>query len=694
MILFAQFLISLLSSHFYLKGKILKKLNRPAEEYLEAYKKSESLAPPEMSHIARYKLHSSLFKLLISLNFSDYDLLYKYVAQNSEKESIKKEINSQASNKMEREKEKHENESTSFQDFATPHPLVSSPGRATKLLRSIRNALESCHQLNSKGVHTYHKSVFMLSETYRVCKNPKFKKRFNILESLFETEKVPLQKTRARKFLFKDEGPLLTGVDKLGMRYHDRMDSYAKKYLDTYIPMLSEKKDLVSLRKLFQRLETFNSKSIFNKFSSEVFLRLACAPLVGFDSLEKLVGMEEMERDLGENDPTQEMAKAKLSEEASEVMFACHLLSTLSDARLKESKPTNGAHASLKKTSEEMNDALVRVYKLNARLKGISSSSSFTLNQIKEDCDTWAKKFVGEKPTTSKKAKPTKRKLEKSEIKKEGKEESGEKKKATRKSSSRKSPPTKKSRTSNSYTIPYYLPKGTNESEVHFPLIFGSISIESLGEIPESPEKFHDKNYIYPPGFRSVKMYNLKNKGKTKFISEILNVQGELKFQVTVEGMAKPFVGNKTSSVWKSALSRGKKNISVSGPEYFGLSIPFVRKLIQELPNANLCSKYVRINFVSNNELGVEASEESQTRGKMGGENAEVKMEDENHEEEQATPAEPIQESFQMDSIPIDPIVHANDQMDFFNSELNAQTPILPMLRTTFDMEENLDIEN
>ena len=48
------------------------------------------------------------------------------------------------------------------------------------------------------------------------------------------------------------------------------------------------------------------------------------------------------------------------------------------------------------------------------------------------------------------------------------------------------------------------------------------------------------------------------------------------------------------SGVWMKVLQslKRKPNISVSGPEMYGLSHPLVKRLIEELPNAKNCLEY------------------------------------------------------------------------------------------------------
>lgn len=46
-----------------------------------------------------------------------------------------------------------------------------------------------------------------------------------------------------------------------------------------------------------------------------------------------------------------------------------------------------------------------------------------------------------------------------------------------------------------------------------------------------------------------------------------------------------------------------KSSNTISGPEYFGLTNPFVKEMIEELPNAEKCTKYKKKKMALQNKL-------------------------------------------------------------------------------------------
>ncbi|KAJ2482041.1 hypothetical protein IWW56_001315 [Coemansia sp. RSA 2131] len=149
------------------------------------------------------------------------------------------------------------------------------------------------------------------------------------------------------------------------------------------------------------------------------------------------------------------------------------------------------------------------------------------------------------------------------------------------------------------------LPRGA-DGHITFPITIGrgpdQIEIQNLGRIVWDPETYHTSRYIWTPGFRSSRVYPSIKTGEPGcvYTSEILEGNGDMPvFQVTASDMPnKPFRASSSSGVWKQILdlltAKGATvKTHASGPQMYGLSHLGVTKAIQELDNANKCSKYI-----------------------------------------------------------------------------------------------------
>ncbi|KAI8324543.1 hypothetical protein GQ54DRAFT_296056 [Martensiomyces pterosporus] len=138
-----------------------------------------------------------------------------------------------------------------------------------------------------------------------------------------------------------------------------------------------------------------------------------------------------------------------------------------------------------------------------------------------------------------------------------------------------------------------------------FPIVVGrgqdEVRIHDLGKVKWEPETYHTSRYIWTVGFKSTRVYpSMKDmSSKCVYTSEILD-GGEMPvFQVTASDMAdSPFRASSSSGVWKQILDiLMAKGVGVkthaSGPQMYGLSHLGVTKAIQELENADRCSKYI-----------------------------------------------------------------------------------------------------
>ena len=131
------------------------------------------------------------------------------------------------------------------------------------------------------------------------------------------------------------------------------------------------------------------------------------------------------------------------------------------------------------------------------------------------------------------------------------------------------------------------------------------VTVESLGEV-KIKKDFVTQQYILPVGFKTARMYprldNLDE--RTKWLQEITEgPNGEPQFTLTAEEGCEPISAKSATAAWAEVLKRVKavreargemaKKTAISGPEFFGYSLPNIRLMIESLPNADNCKEYV-----------------------------------------------------------------------------------------------------
>ena len=126
----------------------------------------------------------------------------------------------------------------------------------------------------------------------------------------------------------------------------------------------------------------------------------------------------------------------------------------------------------------------------------------------------------------------------------------------------------------------------------------------SLGRVVHDRPNFHSNNYIWPAGYRSVRMFfSAKNpSNRVSWTCEILDVGEEApEFRLTPEDdRGNTIVGHTATAVWSEVLKLVKEKRvdseksmgNISGPEYFGFSHPTIARLLEELPDAQKCTRY------------------------------------------------------------------------------------------------------
>ena len=113
---------------------------------------------------------------------------------------------------------------------------------------------------------------------------------------------------------------------------------------------------------------------------------------------------------------------------------------------------------------------------------------------------------------------------------------------------------------------------------------------------------YHSEKNFFPIGFKSLREYTsmFKVGTRSQYICEILDGGPRPLFKVTCsEDPGNPLIRDSSSGVWIDICKRindiqGNKrtNVTVSGPDRYGLAEPGVNQLLQCLPNAERCIRY------------------------------------------------------------------------------------------------------
>ncbi|KAJ7559003.1 hypothetical protein O6H91_04G065300 [Diphasiastrum complanatum] len=146
------------------------------------------------------------------------------------------------------------------------------------------------------------------------------------------------------------------------------------------------------------------------------------------------------------------------------------------------------------------------------------------------------------------------------------------------------------------------------------PIVLGSLCVLSLGKIVKDSEYFHDHKYIWTEGYTAIRKFSsMKDPSKVvNYRMEILRspVMRSLPvFHVTPDD-GDVVEGSSASACWKrifekvskakcssaasaSGQTEKKRPVYKSGPAMFGFANAQVSRLIQALPSARACSKFM-----------------------------------------------------------------------------------------------------
>eukprot|EP00347_Sterkiella_histriomuscorum_P008411 403345196 len=142
-----------------------------------------------------------------------------------------------------------------------------------------------------------------------------------------------------------------------------------------------------------------------------------------------------------------------------------------------------------------------------------------------------------------------------------------------------------------------------DQGNIRYPItVSPTLQIFNLGTIEWERPFYHSEKNFFPIGFKSLREYTsmFRIGERCQYICEILDGGVKPMFKVTCsEDPANPIIKDSSSGVWIEIckkindLSGSKRtNVTVSGPDRYGLAEPGVNQLLQSLPNSEKCQKY------------------------------------------------------------------------------------------------------
>ncbi|KAI9249288.1 F/Y-rich N-terminus-domain-containing protein [Sporodiniella umbellata] len=135
--------------------------------------------------------------------------------------------------------------------------------------------------------------------------------------------------------------------------------------------------------------------------------------------------------------------------------------------------------------------------------------------------------------------------------------------------------------------------------EIILPVTIGQLKVISLGQVDYERSEFHNHRYIYPIGYTVERVFASIDdpKQQTTYTCSIVD-RGDNFPMFQLSTGKESIEANSSSGVWCALIekinrAKGKKGkIAVSGPVQYGLAHPLVRKMIEQLPNADKCKNY------------------------------------------------------------------------------------------------------
>jgi len=140
--------------------------------------------------------------------------------------------------------------------------------------------------------------------------------------------------------------------------------------------------------------------------------------------------------------------------------------------------------------------------------------------------------------------------------------------------------------------------------EIVYPIVINnSLRIQNLGQIDWSKPLYHTEKNLFPIGFQSIREHQslLQPGERCQYLCEILDGGPKPLYKVTPqEGEQQPIMKDSSTGCWIEICKKlNEQNnskraiVTVSGPERFGLADLNVIRMLQTLPGADQCSKYI-----------------------------------------------------------------------------------------------------
>ncbi|CAG8639010.1 7013_t:CDS:2 [Funneliformis caledonium] len=145
----------------------------------------------------------------------------------------------------------------------------------------------------------------------------------------------------------------------------------------------------------------------------------------------------------------------------------------------------------------------------------------------------------------------------------------------------------------------YHVDKDENGNYI-LPVEVGLHTILDLGTVVFDRSAYHNDRYIYPVGYSTQRPYlsMIDPTRETTYTSRIEDAGDNPRFVVQAADQPEAIIASSATGAWTPVIKQAnsirnrKHSNAASGPDYFGLSQPTVRKMIQELPNAHKCKNY------------------------------------------------------------------------------------------------------
>ncbi|KAI8987455.1 F/Y-rich N-terminus-domain-containing protein [Mycotypha africana] len=150
----------------------------------------------------------------------------------------------------------------------------------------------------------------------------------------------------------------------------------------------------------------------------------------------------------------------------------------------------------------------------------------------------------------------------------------------------------------------YEVDKDRNGNYI-LPVEIDSWTVIDLGTVVYDRPAYHNQRYIYPVNYTVKKWYRsmIDPQSDTQYTCRILDNGREPKFEVTADDCDMTYSGPTPTTVWTIIVRRAfsirnqEYGHNPVGPDFFGLRKNTIAKMIQDLPNASQCSRYVWQNF-------------------------------------------------------------------------------------------------